>query len=45
VSSLPYAAPERFGAALPRFEADLRALLAGRVLSERRRDISLAVWR
>src|SRR5436190_1838625 len=49
VFSLSYAAPERFGAALPRFEADLRALLAATspagAFSERRREIALDVWR
>jgi len=49
VFSLSYAAPERFGAALPRFEAALRALLAtaspAGVFSERRREIALDVWR
>jgi SAM-dependent methyltransferase len=49
VFSLSYAAPDRFGAALPRFEAELRALLAktapAGVFSERRRDITLVGWR
>jgi SAM-dependent methyltransferase len=49
VFSLSYAAPERFGAALPRFEGDLRALLAAAsptgLFSERRRAIALDVWR
>src|SRR3954454_16066616 len=49
VFSLSYAAPDRFGAALARFESELRALLAktspAGVFSERRRDITLVVWR
>lgn len=49
VFSLSYAAPDRFGTALPRFEAELRALLAktspAGVFSELRRDITLVTWR
>lgn len=45
VYSLSYAAPERLGERRDAFEKELRALLGGRVFTERPRPITLLVYR
>jgi SAM-dependent methyltransferase len=45
VFSLSYATPYKLGAGRERFEAELRALLTEPLYAERRREITLEVWR
>lgn len=45
VYSLSYASPKRFGEHREAFERDLRALLGGRIFTERPRGIGLLVYR
>jgi hypothetical protein len=45
VYSLSFASPERFGDRRETFERELRALLGGRIFTERPRGITLLVYR